>query len=135
MAEMIYTYYPDMNLVYLKPVGDVVVDDILTYGHRLLELGHMVRNTVEYVDMSEMTNLQLDYLSSQKLIAMHRDWIKAGWHASGYYTPKAVQFGMIRMLATVIDSLEGATPNFMYPFREFVEIEDIRAFLDSKLRP
>ncbi len=135
MAEMKYRYYPELNLVYLKPEGCVTIKDIIEYGYLLLERGHMKEGTVEYVDMSNMTNLQLDYVNSKKLIKMHEDWINAGWYASGYYAPEAVQLGLIRMLGSVMETLEGAVSGFMHPFDKWIEIEELRDFLTRHLNP
>ena len=66
---------------------------------------------------------------------MHEDWINAGWYASGYYAPEAVQSGLIRMLGSVMETLEGAVSGFMHPFDKWIEIEELRDFLTTHLNP
>ncbi len=129
MGTMPHSYHVDLNLVEVTPKGSIEVDDILEYGRSLIDQGIMSRGTVEYVDMSEMTNLVIDYRSAQKLVQMLRTWIECGWVGSVFYAPQDPEFGIMRM----VGALGGAiTPDLgipLIPRREPTALEDVRQLL------
>lgn len=131
MADMVYRVHQELNLVELKPVGEVHIEDILSYGHGLLDDGVIHQGTIEYVDMSDMTNLFIDYNGAQRLVEMHTKWFSAGWLGSVYFTPKDFQFGIIRMLGTVIESIPNRPTRVMIPLREKTPLEQLRGLISA----
>jgi len=135
MADMKYINHENLNIVELIPVGDVQIKDILRYGNELLDKGLMKQDTIEYVDMSNMTNLSVDYNSSHQLITLHEEWLNCGWYGSVYYTPELFQLGIINMVGAVIKSQPDVKlpDGIMYPSREKIPISSVRDFLSCHL--
>ena len=130
MGRMQYSYHVDLNLVELKPIGSISIEEILTYGHSLLDQGVMSRGTVEYVDMSETTNLAIDYLSALRLVQMLRLWVAQGWAGSVFYAPRDLEFGIMRMVGGLADAL---APDLGIPLitrREPSALQEVRALVD-----
>lgn len=133
MASMDYSHHPALNIVLVTPKGDVTVDDINTYGHELIEKGYMTLDTIEYVDMSEITDITFNYRDSHKLIGMHRKWLRAGWYGSFYYAPQDLHMGMVAMVGSVVQSQPNLTlpNNLMLPSKTKLPLEECRDFLRS----
>ena len=87
--------------------------------------------TIEYYDFSEMTNLSVDYQSAHALREALRDWLARGWEGSVFFTPRDYQFGMIRMIGAVMESIHGAPSEYMIPSREPIALAEIRNFIDE----
>ena len=127
MGMMPYSFDEKRNLVVLRPSGSIDVQEILEYGSALLDEGVISDGLVEYVDMSGMTNLSVDYNSAQRLVEMHRKWIDHGWIGSLYYTPLDVQFGIVRMVAAMVSAVDPEFDHPMIPLREPTAPEEIRS--------
>lgn len=118
MGSFDYHFRADLNLVEVRPAGVVQLSDILLYAQDVLSLGLVTEGTIEYYDLSEMTNLNLDYQSACELTETLREWVSRGWQGSAFFTPRVYQFGMIRMIGMVVESIEGAPKGMMFPIRE-----------------
>ena len=127
LVRMQYQFHTELNVVELTPVGGVHVNDILAYGHELVDRGLMRDGTVEYVDMSAMTNLIVDYSSARLLGSMHERWLEAGWFGSVYFTPEDLQFGIVRMVGAIVEGVSGAPSGIMVPLRERTALDQLRA--------
>jgi len=135
VAEMQYQVHREINVVELAPVGEVHVKEILAYGHELVDRGLMREGTIEYVDMSAMTNLVVDYASAQLLSRMHDRWLEAGWFGSVYFTPKDLQFGIVRMVSAIVEGIPGAPSGIMVPLREQTPLDQLRAVVQRHAGP
>ena len=136
MSDLDYHVHLDLNLIEVRPAGVVQISDILSYSKEVLSLGIVTEGTIEYYDLSEMTNLNLDYNSAYALTESLQEWLSYGWQGSVYYTPQDYQFGMIRMIGTVVESIQGAPDRIMIPRREPIALGDVRDFIaESRQTP
>jgi len=133
MSSLNYKFHSTLNLIELHPTGVVKIADILSYSKEVLTLGIVTEGTVEYYDFSGMTNLALDYQSANSLQEALRDWVERGWLGSVYFTPNDYQYGIIRMLSAMLDSIEGAAGELMVPSREPVALGDVRAYIAERI--
>ena len=134
MASMKYIVHESLNVIELKPVGEVHVEDICTYGNELLSEGVMRDGTIEYVDMSGMTGMTVSYSSAHSLVDMHVRWLSAGWYGSIYYTPNDTQFGIVRMVRAIVECIPGSPTGIMVPSRERVPLEEARALISRSIQ-
>ena len=65
MSSMNYVFHKELNIIELTPVGEVNIRDITSYGNELIQKDLIQVGVIEYVDMSNMTNLIIDYDSNQ----------------------------------------------------------------------
>ena len=129
MSNLKYKIHPTLNLIELQPTGVVKIADILSYSKEVLMLDIVTEGTVEYYDFSEMTNLEVDYQSAYALQKSLRDWVARGWSGSVYFTPQDYQYGIIRMLGAILESVEGTHSELMIPTREPVALGDVRGHI------
>ena len=129
-----YQVHTDLNLIEVWPVGSVQVSDILSYANDVLSLGLLKQGTIEYYDLSGIENLHLDYRSTRTLSHTLREWLVQGWQGSVFFAPKEYQFGIIRMLGAVMESIEGASQDLMIPSREPVALSDVRAMVANRVQ-
>lgn len=125
-----FTHHPGLNLVESLPRGEVRLEDLLRTGRRMLDDGVMGDGTIEYLDLSGLTNVEIDYVGIRSLRALLEDWRAAGWRGTLLHCPSDEQFCMARMITAALDSLPGATPGARIPVREPVQLEDAREFLE-----
>jgi hypothetical protein len=124
-----YRVHIDLNLIEVRPAGVVKISDILSYSKEMLSLDIVTEGTVEYYDLSEMTNLDLDYKSAYALNGELQQWLSRGWQGSVFFAPQAYQYGMIRMIAAVMESIQGAPNEMMIPRREPIALDEVRDFI------
>ena len=126
MSSFDYQVHLDLNLIEVRPTGVVQISDILSYSKEVLSRGIVTEGTIEYYDLSEMTNLNLDYKSAYALTGSLQKWRSAGWQGSVFFAPQDYQYGMIRMIAAVVESIEGAAEGMMVPRREPIALGEVR---------
>ena len=126
MNRFDYRFHADLNLLEVRPAGVVHVTDILAYATEALSQGLVREGTVEYYDLSGMTNFGLDYESACALTEKLQEWLAHGWHGSVFFTPQDYQFGIIRMIGAVAGSIDGAPEGMMIPRREPVPLDKVR---------
>jgi len=133
MAAMDYSYNTDLNLVILRPNGVVSIENILSYGNELLEKGYMTQGTIEYVDMSEIKDLSINYSSAHNLVTMHDKWLDAGWFGSYYYAPRDIHIGIVNMVGSIVKTQpnHNLPEDIMLPLREKIEPEAVREYLQK----
>jgi hypothetical protein len=129
-----YRLHADLNVLEVRPVGVVRLNDILAYANEALSRGEITQGTVEYYDLSGMTNLDLDYQSACELTETLQQWCSRGWEGSVFFTPERYQFGMIRMIGAVLESLEGAPEQMMIPHDEPLGLDEVRDFITKQRR-
>ena len=105
---------------------EVKISDILSYSKEMLSLDIVTEGTLEYYDLSEMTNLDLDYKSAYALNGELQKWLSRGWQGSVFFTPQTYQYGMIRMIGAVMGSIQGAPSGMMIPRREPIALDEVR---------
>lgn len=132
MSSFDYHVHTDLNLIEVRPAGVVQLSDILSYAQEVLSFDLVTQGTIEYYDLSEMTNLSLDYQSACALTETLREWLWRGWQGSIYFTPQEYQFGMIRMISVVVDSIEGAPRGMMVPRREPTALGEVRDLIAQR---
>ena len=107
----------------------VQISDIASYVEEALSLGVATEGTVEYYDLSEMTNLNADYQSARGLTGLLQEWLSRGWQGSLFFTPQEYQFGMIRMMGAIVESIQDAPAVVMIPRREPTALGEVRDFI------
>ena len=129
MSVFDYHVHSDLNLIEVRAAGVVQVSDILSYSKEVLSLDIVTEGTVEYYDLSEMTNLNLDYKSAYALNGELERWFLRGWQGSVFFAPQSYQYGMIRMIGAVMESIQDAPIGMMIPRREPIALEEVRDFI------
>ena len=132
-TEMNYTIHEQLNLIELRPVGEVNVADICAYGYKILDQGIMRDGTIEYVDMSDVTGLTVSYASAQDIVGFLNRWISAGWFGSVYYTPKDSQFGIVRMVRAIVECIPNSPTGMMVPCRKPIPLEEVRDLIKQHI--
>ncbi|PCJ55511.1 MAG: hypothetical protein COA79_20640 [Planctomycetota bacterium] len=133
MGIMNYSYNEFLNVVVLKPAGKVQVSDICAYGSELLDQGIMTKDTIEYVDMSSMTDLSVSYIEARRLVSMHKLWLSAGWYGSVYFTSTDLEFGIVRMVGAVVECIPDSPTGIMIPLREPTPLEQLREVISNHI--
>lgn len=134
MSSFDYKVHADLNLIEAWPAGEVQLSDILSYAQEVLSLGLVTEGTIEYYDLSGMTNLNLDYQSACALTQTLREWMSRGWQGSAFFTPRDFQFGMIRMIGMVLESQEDSPSGLMFPLREPCAPSEVRDLIAGRRR-
>ena len=129
MSAFDYHVHTDLGLIEVHPTGVVHLSDILLYAQEVLSLDLITEGTIEYYDLSKMTNLSVDYRSARALSETLQKWVSRGWHGSVFFTPEEYQFGMIRMIGVVAEFIEGAPDRMMIPCREPIRLAEVRDFI------
>ncbi len=126
MSNFDYHVHTDLNLIEVRPAGVVQISDIASYAQEALSLDLITEGTIEYYDLSEMTNLNADYNSVHGLTGLLAKWASLGWQGSVFFTPQEYQFGMIRMMGAVLESIQEAPAVVMIPRREQIALGEVR---------
>jgi hypothetical protein len=126
MSDFDYHFHTELNLIEVHPAGVVQLSDILSYSEEILSLDLVTEGMIEYIDLSEMTNFSLDYQSAKGLTKVLGKWLALGWLGSVFFTPQEYQFGTVRMIGTITESLEGGFGGMMIPRRESTSLEEVR---------
>ena len=126
MSNYHYQFHTGLNLIEVHYTGAIQLSDITSYIQEILSLDLVTEGSIEYVDLSEMTNLTLDYKSANMLIGALQECVARGWQGSVYFAPRDYQFGTIRMLGAIADSLEGTFGGMMIPRREPISLAEVR---------
>jgi hypothetical protein len=134
MNRFDYHVHTDQNLIEVHPVGVVQISDILSYAREALSRGIVTEGVVEYYDLSEMTNLEADYESAVGLTASLQEWLSRGWLGSVFFTPQKYQFGMIRMMGAIVESIPGAPAVVMIPSLEPISLGEVRGLVAEHRR-
>ena len=78
MSSFDYHVHTDLNLIEVHPSGVVQISDIRSYAQEALSLNIVTEATIEYYDLSEMTNLNLDYNSAHELAETLQECLSSG---------------------------------------------------------
>ena len=126
MSDIDYHFHAELNLIESHLAGVVQLSDLLSYTQELLSLDLVTEGTIEYADLSEMTNFSLDYKSAIQLDNTFQELLTRGWQGSVVFTPQEYQFGIIRMMGAIAESLEGALYGMMIPIRGPISLDEVR---------
>jgi hypothetical protein len=126
MSSFHYYVHTDLNLIEVHPSGVVQISDIVSYAQEALSLDIVTEGTIEYYDLSEMTNLCADYESARGLTGILREWISRGWQGSVFFTPQEYQFGIIRMMGAIVENIQDTPAVVMIPRREPIALGEVR---------
>ena len=126
MSKFDYHVHTDLNLIEVRPVGVVQISDIISYANEALSLDIVTAGTIEYYDLSEMTDLNGHYISALRLTGLLQEWLARGWEGSVFFTPREFQFGMIRMIGAIAKGIRGAPAAVMIPRREPTALAEVR---------
>ena len=129
MSSFNFHVHTDLNLIEVHPSGVVQISDIVSYAKEALSLDIVTEGTIEYYDLSEMTNLNGDYKSARGLTGLFLEWISRGWHGSVFFTPQDYQFGMIRMMGAIVESIQDVPAVVMIPRREPAALGEARELI------
>jgi len=132
MSDYDYHVHTGLNLIEVHPAGVVQLSDILSYAQEVLSRDLITEGTIEYVDLSEMTNLSLDYKTANALNGTLQKWSARGWQGSIFFAPQAHQFGMIRMIGAIAGGLEGSLGGMMIPSREPISLDEVRDLIAQR---
>lgn len=103
-----YTYDQSENLVLVKAKGVISIRDIIKYMEKVSEDLNIKAGFIEIIDMSESTDLQISYISSQTLTREWGKWKHKSHKGSIMYAPTEVAFGIMRMMKTLIETEPGS---------------------------
>ncbi|MEE3336236.1 MAG: hypothetical protein VX255_07565, partial [Candidatus Latescibacterota bacterium] len=79
-----------------------------------------------------VTELQgANYEATKQQIGLLHEWILRGWKGSVFYTLENLQYGLTRMLASVLESLHEESRAVMIPSREPVELSFVRELIEK----
>ena len=126
MSSFDYHVHTDLNLIEVHPSGVVQISDIMSYAQEALSLDFVTEGTIEYYDLSETTDLNADYESARGLTGLLQEWISRGWHGSVFFTPQKLQFGMIRMMGAIVESIQDEPAVVMIPRCEPIALGEAR---------
>ncbi len=126
MSSFDYHVHTDLNLIEVHPSGVVQISDIRSYAQEALSLDIVTEGTIEYYDLSEMTNLNVDYQSAYGLTRLLSKWLARGWQGSVFFTPQEYQFGFIRMMGAIVENIQDEPPVVMIPRREPTALGEVR---------
>ena len=126
MSNYDYQFHTGLNLIEVHFAGAIQLSDILLYAQEILSLDLITEGTIEYVDLSEMTSLSLDYKSAKMLTGTLQECVAHGWQGSIHFAPQDYQFGTIRMIGAIVESLEGAFGGMVIPRREPTSLDEVR---------
>ena len=126
MSHIDYHVHTGLNLIEARFTGVVQLSDLLLYTEELLSLDLVTEGTIEYADLSEMTNFSLDYMSATQLDNTFQEMLTRGWQGSVVFTPQEYQFGIIRMIGAIAGSIGGALDILMIPIREPISLDEVR---------
>jgi len=98
-----YTYDQTKNLVLVKAKGVISLQDIIKHQEKVSEDLNIKAGFIEIIDMSESTDLQISYISSQTLIGAWGKWKHKSHKGSIMYAPTDIAFGIMRMMKTLIE--------------------------------
>ncbi len=132
MSDFDYHFHTELNLIEVHPAGVVQLSDILSYFEEVLSLDLVTEGMIEYVDLSKMTNFSLDYQAANGLTKVLEKWLARGWQGSVFFTPQEYQFGTVRMIGTIAESLEGALGGMMIPSREPISLDEVRDLIAQR---
>ncbi len=126
MSHFDYHVHTDLNLIESDHAGVVQLPHLLSYAQELLALDLVTEGTIEYADMSEITDFSLDYKSAIQLRYTFQELLARGWQGSVVFTPQEYQFGIIRMVGAIAEGREGAPDGMMIPIREPISLDEVR---------
>ena len=129
MSAFDYHVHTDLNLIEVHPSKVVQISDIVSYALEIVSLDHLTEGTLEYYDLSEVTELNLDIESAAGLIGILRRWISRGWQGSVFFTPQEFQFRLIWMMGEIVESIQRTPDVVMIPRREPTALGEVRAFI------
>ena len=134
MSSFDYHFHTDLNVIEVRPAGVVEISDIVSYAEEVLSLDLINEGTIEYYDLSEMTDLNGSYKSMLGLTGLLREWVSRGWQGSVFFTPQEYQFGMIRMIGAVVDRIPSQSAVPMIPRRQPLALGEVRELIEERRR-
>jgi hypothetical protein len=126
MGSIDYHFHTDLNLIEVQPSGVVQASDIVSYAQEALSLDIVTEGTIEYHDLSGMSHFNGDYESARGLTGLLLEWISRGWQGSIFFAPRDQQFGMIRMMGTILKNIQDTPAAVMVPRREPTALGEVR---------
>jgi len=129
MSGADYRVHEDLNLIEVSYEGVVEVADVESYITEVLKRGLLTEGTVEYVDLSRVTDLKGDYQTASVLKDLLLQWISQGWRGSVFFTPRDHLFGMIRMLDASLAGVQENPTVAMIPRRQATPLSHVRGLL------
>lgn len=133
MGSYHYHYHTDLNLIELRHTGVVENSDVVSYLEEILSLGIATEGTIEYVDLSEIAGLKADYDAASGFTGLFGELLSRGWQGAVFFAPREYQFGMVRMLGAVLESMQERPAAALIPRREPTALGDVRGLITEHL--
>ena len=127
-----YHFNRDLKVLLVKGVGTVSLDDLLRYGKEVLNMDEDFTGAVEYVDLSEATDIAVSYHSAQQMLNIYKGWAARGIKASILYTPSDFSYGIARMIGAVLSSVAGNSPGGPLITRTPIQPENLSSWLAGR---
>jgi len=127
-----YHFNRDLKILFAKGVGIVSLDDLLRYGKEVLNMDEDLTGSVEYVDLSEATDITVSYHSAQQMLNIYQGWMERGIKASILYTPSDFSYGIARMISAVLSSVAGISPGGPLITRTPIPPENLKSWLAGR---
>ncbi len=124
-----YHFDPVLKILLAKGSEVISLDDILQYGISVLELPHDLKETIEYIDLSETKDVAVSYQSAQRMLSLYTRWMERGVIGSVAYAPNDACYGMARMISVVLSTVARGPVRGHILSRTPIRPEDLRSWL------
>jgi len=124
-----YHFDPVLKILLAKGSEIISLDDVLQYGRNVLEQPHDLKETIEYIDLSEAKDVAVSYQSAQQMLSIYQQWMERGVIGSVVYAPNDVCYGMARMISVVLSSVAGGPVRGHILSRTPIRPENLRSWL------
>ena len=105
----------------------------MSHIEEILSRGLVVEGTVEYVDLSEITEIKADFHLASRFTVLFGQLLSRGWQGAVFFAPEDFQFGMVRMLGAVLESMQEKPVAALVPRRTPTALADVRGVLAEHL--
>ena len=126
-----YEFHSELNILNVTATDVIQIKDIVNYAHEVLSRDLITAGTMEYYDLSHVTNMDIDFRSACELSSTLREWVNRGWHGSVFYTPETYQFGIIRMIGSVLEGVQAMPEVSLLPTSEQLLLNEVRQIIDT----
>ncbi len=133
MGKVVYRLHSDLNLVEMRHTGPAENSEVVSHIEEILSRGLVVEGTVEYVDLSEITEIKADFHLASRFTVLFGQLLSRGWQGAVFFAPEDFQFGMVRMLGAVLESMQEKPVAALVPRRTPTALADVRGVLAEHL--
>ncbi len=127
-----FQYDEENRVIITKGTGVVSMDELIVYGRNVLNLDGDLKGAVEYVDLSQATDVELTYLSAKSMLSTYRKWMERGVKGSVFYVPSDLSYGLVCMIRAVLGAVIGQQAPPPITTRDYIEPAQVHDIANSK---